>query len=76
MTALRAATGTPRAPRVSVARFHASLKRFHGRVADPAYRKKLEKSLEGLPDKQKVAMRKDIEAVRDWAAQLVAALKA
>lgn len=70
-----AARGRKRAPRVTPERFHSKVKKFREIVGDPAYRRKVETSLRELPKEKKAEVRKELEALREWAVDLLTAVR-
>jgi len=71
----KAAQGTAAAPRVTQKRFEAHVRRFRERVLDPAYKRKVERSLRDLAKDEKDGVRDELQAIKAWAADLLATLR-
>lgn len=70
-----ATRGDKPAVRVTPQRFQSQLKKFRERVADASYKKKVEASLRGLSKDKRTEVRKELEALHQWSADLLAAVR-
>jgi hypothetical protein len=69
------ARGDKQAVRVTPQRFHNQVKKFRERVVDAAYKRKVEASLRELPKAKKLEVRRELEALHQWASDLLAAVR-
>lgn len=70
-----AAKGAPATVRVTASGFRAQVLKFRGRVGAPGYQEKLERTLRGMPNKERAAMQKELEAMRAWATGLIGVIR-
>lgn len=62
-------------PRVTQKRFEAHVRRFRERVLDPSYEREVERSLRGLATEDEDSVRDELQAIKTWAAELLATLR-
>ncbi len=70
-----AAKGAPATVRVTAPGFKAQVTKFRARVGAPGYQEKLEQTLRGMPNKERAAMQKELEAMRAWATGLIGVIR-